>query len=202
MSCRFVVFCSSWLVFSLACLSPNEDFHFHIAGPYLRGAKPEQNTFARAACQRSNQTGAACCRLHATSLTFRPEISLLHTPSEKQNNRSGSILIFGATGMVRQGVLRECLFDPNVQLVETVGRTITSYSEMMRSDHSTRETKTAGLPNFAFQFARSLSETPRAREQAPQAKTGMCLATIFSRNSLSGGQPIGSTASEVALRIR
>ena len=104
--------------------------------------------------------------------------------------------------MVRQGVLRECLFDPNVQLVETVGRTITSYSEMMRSDHSTRETKTAGLPNFAFQFARSLSETPRAREQAPQAKTGMCLATIFSRNSLSGGQPIGSTASEVALRIR
>jgi hypothetical protein len=30
----------------------------------------------------------------------------------------------------------------------------------------------------------------------------MCLATTFSRNSLSGGQPIGITASEVALRMR
>jgi hypothetical protein len=87
-------------------------------------------------------------------------------------------------------------------VIASHGRTAMTYSEMMRSDHSTRETKTAGLPNFAFQFARSFSETPRAREQAPQAKTGMCLATIFSRNSLSGGQPMGSTASEVALRIK
>jgi hypothetical protein len=91
-------------------------------------------------------------------------------------------------------------FEPDV--IASYGRTARTYSEMMRSDHSTRETKTAGLPNFALQFARSFSETPRAREQAPQAKTGMCLATIFSRNSLSGGQPMGSTASEVALRIR
>jgi hypothetical protein len=80
--------------------------------------------------------------------------------------------------------------------------TARTYSEMMRSAHSTRETKMAGLPNFAFQFARSFSETPRAREQAPQAKTGICLATTFSRNSLSGGQPMGITASNVALRIR
>ena len=91
-------------------------------------------------------------------------------------------------------------FEPDV--IASYGRTARTYSEMMRSDHSTRETKTAGLPNFALQFARSFSETPRAREQAPQAKTGMCLATIFSRNSLSGGQPMGSTASEVTLRIR
>jgi uncharacterized protein YbjT (DUF2867 family) len=33
------------------------------------------------------------------------------------------VLIFGATGMVGQGVLRECLLDPGVQAVETVGRT-------------------------------------------------------------------------------
>ena len=32
------------------------------------------------------------------------------------------ILIFGATGMVGQGVLRQCLLDPEVQLVVTVGR--------------------------------------------------------------------------------
>jgi uncharacterized protein YbjT (DUF2867 family) len=33
------------------------------------------------------------------------------------------VLIFGATGMVGQGVLRECLQDSGVALVETVGRT-------------------------------------------------------------------------------
>ncbi len=36
-----------------------------------------------------------------------------------------NILLFGATGMVGQGVLRECLLDPNVQLVVTIGRTAT-----------------------------------------------------------------------------
>jgi uncharacterized protein YbjT (DUF2867 family) len=35
------------------------------------------------------------------------------------------ILIFGATGMVGQGVARECLLDPQVELVATVGRTPT-----------------------------------------------------------------------------
>jgi uncharacterized protein YbjT (DUF2867 family) len=33
------------------------------------------------------------------------------------------IILFGATGMVGQGVLRECLLDPGVELVQTVGRT-------------------------------------------------------------------------------
>jgi uncharacterized protein YbjT (DUF2867 family) len=36
------------------------------------------------------------------------------------------VLIFGATGMVGQGVLRECLLDPDVQLVQTIGRSATS----------------------------------------------------------------------------
>jgi len=35
------------------------------------------------------------------------------------------VLIFGATGMVGQGVLRECLLDPEVELAVTVGRTAT-----------------------------------------------------------------------------
>jgi len=34
-----------------------------------------------------------------------------------------NILIFGATGMVGQGVLRECLLDPDVKRVVTIGRT-------------------------------------------------------------------------------
>lgn len=73
---------------------------------------------------------------------------------------------------------------------------------MMRSAHSTSETKMAGVPNLADQVLKSVSETPRAREQAPQEKTGMCLATIFSRVSLRGGQPTGKIASAVALRMR
>ncbi|MFM0335046.1 NAD-dependent epimerase/dehydratase family protein [Paraburkholderia fungorum] len=35
------------------------------------------------------------------------------------------ILIFGATGMVGQGVLRECLHAPDVEAIQTVGRTRT-----------------------------------------------------------------------------
>jgi uncharacterized protein YbjT (DUF2867 family) len=36
------------------------------------------------------------------------------------------VLIFGATGMVGQGAVRECLRDPDVDLVMTVGRTATA----------------------------------------------------------------------------
>ncbi|MFZ0522197.1 MAG: NAD-dependent epimerase/dehydratase family protein, partial [Candidatus Acidiferrales bacterium] len=36
-----------------------------------------------------------------------------------------NVVLFGATGMVGQGVLRECLLDPGVSLVQTVGRSAT-----------------------------------------------------------------------------
>jgi uncharacterized protein YbjT (DUF2867 family) len=36
-----------------------------------------------------------------------------------------NVLLFGATGMVGQGVLRECLRDPDIELVEIIGRTAT-----------------------------------------------------------------------------
>ncbi len=35
------------------------------------------------------------------------------------------VIVFGATGMVGQGVLRECLIDPDVTDMLTVGRTAT-----------------------------------------------------------------------------
>lgn len=41
-----------------------------------------------------------------------------------------NVLIFGATGMVGQGVLRECLLDPRVTRVVTIGRRVTGH------DHS------------------------------------------------------------------
>ena len=33
------------------------------------------------------------------------------------------VILFGASGMIGQGVLRECLLDPEVQAVLSVGRT-------------------------------------------------------------------------------
>jgi uncharacterized protein YbjT (DUF2867 family) len=49
------------------------------------------------------------------------------------------VMIFGATGMVGQGVLRECLAAPDVTLVQTVGRSPTGIShpklrEVVRPD--------------------------------------------------------------------
>jgi uncharacterized protein YbjT (DUF2867 family) len=50
-----------------------------------------------------------------------------------------NVLLFGATGMVGQGVLRECLLDPDIRLVETIGRTATGVrnaklKEIVRKD--------------------------------------------------------------------
>ena len=73
---------------------------------------------------------------------------------------------------------------------------------MIRSAHSTSETNIAGLPNFAPHSFKSVSVTPRAREQAPQEKMGMCFATTFCSISLSGGQPTGVTALAVTFRIK
>ncbi len=36
-----------------------------------------------------------------------------------------NVILFGATGMVGQGVLRECLLDPGIERVLVVGRTRT-----------------------------------------------------------------------------
>ena len=73
---------------------------------------------------------------------------------------------------------------------------------IIRSAHSTSETKTFGLPNFAPHWLKSVSVTPRAREQAPQEKMGMCFATTLPRVAFSGGQPTGKMASRVAFRIK
>jgi uncharacterized protein YbjT (DUF2867 family) len=43
-------------------------------------------------------------------------------------------LIFGATGMVGQGVLRECLLDPDVDTVVTIGRSATGVRDAKLSE--------------------------------------------------------------------
>jgi len=54
------------------------------------------------------------------------------------------VLIFGATGMVGQAVLRECLLDPDVEIVETVGRAATGVKNA-----KLREVVHADLWNYA-----------------------------------------------------
>ena len=44
------------------------------------------------------------------------------------------VIIFGASGMVGQGVLRECLLDPDVRRVVTVGRTATGQQDAKLQD--------------------------------------------------------------------
>jgi uncharacterized protein YbjT (DUF2867 family) len=64
-----------------------------------------------------------------------------------------NVLLFGATGMVGQGVLRECLLDPDVKLVQTVGRTVTGVEnpklrEIVRQDLLHYEAVESDLSGF------------------------------------------------------
>jgi uncharacterized protein YbjT (DUF2867 family) len=54
------------------------------------------------------------------------------------------VLVFGATGMVGQGVLRECLKDPEVELAVTIGRSATG-----AKDPRVREIVHRDMSNFA-----------------------------------------------------
>ena len=55
-----------------------------------------------------------------------------------------NVLIFGATGMVGQGVLRECLLDPDVREVVTIGRKTTG-----QTNPKLREIAHTDLWNYA-----------------------------------------------------
>ncbi|MFZ0745603.1 MAG: NAD-dependent epimerase/dehydratase family protein [Terracidiphilus sp.] len=68
------------------------------------------------------------------------------------------VLIFGATGMVGQGVMLECLRDPEVELVVTIGRTATGvHDEKLREivhrnllDYAGMEDSLSGLDACFF----------------------------------------------------
>jgi uncharacterized protein YbjT (DUF2867 family) len=75
-----------------------------------------------------------------------------------------NVLLFGATGMIGQGVLRECLLDPDVRSVVTIGRSKTGQQhEKLREivqenlfDLSAIEPELSG-----FDTCFSASESPR-----------------------------------------
>jgi uncharacterized protein YbjT (DUF2867 family) len=56
-----------------------------------------------------------------------------------------NVLLFGATGMVGQGVLRQCLLEPGVQSVKTVGRIATGVQHT-----KLREVVHQDLSNYSF----------------------------------------------------
>ena len=80
---------------------------------------------------------------------------------------SMNVLVFGATGMIGQGVLRECLLDPGVKLVATIGRTATGQQnpklrEIVHKDlsnYATIEEKFSGFDACFFCLGISASGT-------------------------------------------
>jgi uncharacterized protein YbjT (DUF2867 family) len=64
-----------------------------------------------------------------------------------------NVLLFGASGMVGQGVLRECLLDPEVQRVLSIGRSVTGQRhqklrELVHEDFLDFSTLEAELSGF------------------------------------------------------
>lgn len=75
------------------------------------------------------------------------------------------VIVFGATGMVGQGVLRECLAAPDVTLVQAIGRTPTGQQhpklhDLVHADLWHYENVEAGLNDFdACFFCLGISST-------------------------------------------
>jgi uncharacterized protein YbjT (DUF2867 family) len=65
-------------------------------------------------------------------------------PIERRGGRALKIVLFGGTGMVGQGVLRECLLDPDVERVLAIGRSPTG-----QRHHKLREVVRADLTELS-----------------------------------------------------
>ncbi len=93
-----------------------------------------------------------------------------------------NILLFGATGMIGQGVLRECLLDPNVQLVQTIGRTATNVQnpklrEIVHPDLSNYSTIESNLKNFdACFFCLGIGSAGMAEKDYERITYGITIA--------------------------
>jgi uncharacterized protein YbjT (DUF2867 family) len=92
------------------------------------------------------------------------------------------VLLFGATGMVGQGVLRECLLDPDVERVQTVGRTLTGthhpkLHEILHRDLSHYAEIEADLSGFdACFFCLGVSSAGMKAEEYERVTYGITMA--------------------------
>ena len=99
------------------------------------------------------------------------------------------VLIFGATGMVGQGVLRECLRDPEVEQVVTVGRTATGIQnvrlrEIVHSDlgsYAGIENELAGFDACFFCLGVSSSGMKEADYERVTYRLTLAAAETLSR---------------------
>ncbi len=99
------------------------------------------------------------------------------------------VLVFGATGMVGQGVLRECLLTPDVDQVVTLGRTATElrnsklqeivHQDMM--DYSGMEESLIGVDACFFCLGVASSEMKEADYERVTYGFTMAAAEILSR---------------------
>jgi uncharacterized protein YbjT (DUF2867 family) len=102
-----------------------------------------------------------------------------------------NVLLFGATGMVGQGVLRECLLDPGVRLVLTIGRTATGLRhpklrELVRRDLSAYRDIADQLTGFdACFFCLGISSAGMTEPEYERVTYGITLAAAEMLSSLN-----------------
>src|ERR1700733_7759955 len=93
-----------------------------------------------------------------------------------------NVVLFGATGMVGQGVLRACLEDRDVELVQTVGRTITGAQspklrEIIHADLLHYKSAESSLSGFdACFFCLGVSSSGMAEADYERMTYGITLA--------------------------
>ncbi|HSY33598.1 MAG TPA: epimerase [Verrucomicrobiae bacterium] len=93
-----------------------------------------------------------------------------------------NVLLFGATGMLGQGVLRECLVDPGVIQVQTVGRTARGVQhaklrELVLNDLSHYESLGAQLSGFdACFFCLGMTSSGMTEENYERVTYGITMA--------------------------
>lgn len=104
-----------------------------------------------------------------------------------------NVLLFGATGMVGQGVLRECLLDPDVRTVLSIGRSTTGQKhEKLRElvhkdflDFSPIESELAGFD--ACFFCLGVSSVGMTEEQYQRVTYDFTLAAAQTLVKLNPG---------------
>jgi uncharacterized protein YbjT (DUF2867 family) len=101
---------------------------------------------------------------------------------ESRSAKAMNVLLFGATGMVGQGVMRECLLDPGVHLLQTVGRSRTGAQdpklrEVVHNDLWHYESLAAQLSGFdACFFCLGVTSSGMTEENYEHITYGITMA--------------------------
>ena len=102
-----------------------------------------------------------------------------------------NVMLFGATGMVGQGVMRECLLDSEVHLLQTVGRTATGTQhpklrETVHNDLWHYESLEAQLSGFdACFFCLGVTSSGMTEESYQRVTYGITLAAAEALSRLN-----------------